>query len=161
MEILLISLLVCHMLLCPSTATQNATSPCISLTTILYFHQQILMTQQICVRCVNDSPLDSRTAGSPVLLDAYAFGSPWPLWFDPLVLSSFFLFLSWHKFPLDYCCDYSWLYFSTEFYTYDLCLAQFMLLVYKLLLEISLLLFVTFVKVHKIVQWILDVELSR
>lgn len=94
MEILLISLRICHMLLCPSTATQNAISPWILLTTGFYFLQQVLMTQLICVRCVNDSPLDSRTAGTPVLLDVYAFGSPWPLWFDLLVLSSFFLFLS-------------------------------------------------------------------
>lgn len=94
MEILLISLRVCRMLLCPSAATQNAISPWILLTTGFYFLQQILMTQLICARCVNDSPLDSRTAGTPVLLDVYAFGSPWPLWFDLLVLSSFFLFLS-------------------------------------------------------------------
>lgn len=75
-EILLISLLVCHMPLCPSTATCNAISPCILLTTILHFLQQILMTQLICVRWVNDSLLDSRTAGTPVLLDVYAFQLP-------------------------------------------------------------------------------------
>lgn len=75
-EILLVSLLVGHMPLCPSTATHNAISPCILLTTVLHFLQQILMTQLICVRWVNDSPLDSRTAGTPVLLDVHAFQLP-------------------------------------------------------------------------------------
>lgn len=117
-EILLVSLLVGHMPFCPSTATHNAISPCILLTTVLHFLQQILMTQLICVRWVNDSPLDSRTAGTPVLLDVHAFQLPLAtlVWSSSLV-KLFPIPVLTHV-PLNYCCDSSWLYFSTEFYAY-------------------------------------------